>query len=1036
MTMRRFIILSVTVLANCALCGAGGRDSLFIDGEWTACAVPSDTEKAVGYAVNASDGVVDGRRVLLPGSADENRLGARNPDTLNTSGLTRLCPFEGRAVYSRKVRIPRSFAHRRLRLVLERTKPSTLYVDEDSVGTLGNILSPQVYELPAISPGSHVISLAVDNSPSAVPSGIHSSHAWSDATQTNWNGVIGKMFIESADSVFISSVKISPSVADGTAEVEMRIVSHRDIPDAVISVTATPEPAEGVAAVRPSEGVASTEAAEDRLCLKALVRRDLVKGLNVVSVTVDMGESPLLWSEFHPHLYRFDVSVEADGHSDSVTERAGMRDFSVSGTSFTINGFKTFLRGKHDACVFPLTGYPPASVDEWRQVFATARQYGINHYRFHSWTPPEAAFEAADLEGMYLQVELPLWGEVSRNNVALNDFLLREAKLILEEYGNHPSFVMMSLGNELYGDVALMGEWTEMLREADGRPLYCFGSNNFLGWNGAQPGEDFFVACRVGWGEGFSSHVRTTFAFADADGGGILNSVRPGTEADYSAAVSASPVPVISHENCQFQSYPDFSQIERYTGVLYPYNLEVFRRRLADAGMEGYDGVFSRASGEFAVECFKADLEYALRTPGFGGFQMLDLQDYPGQGTALVGVLDAFMESKGAVTPKRFREFCAPVVALAEFESHCLTRRDTLEVALLISNYCEHDWTAPLRWSLSALPQAGCSAAVLGDGCRGAAFGGRDLVSGEVRAQVPLGDVMTVGHISVPLEKVTAGLPQDAALSLLLRLESGDCSNSYRFWAYPTAETLAASGKPAESVALDEFSASVGTSASEPVDSAEAPSGLEADVAVVTAADDSLKSLLSEGRTVLLIPEHSEVEGSTLGGMFIPDFWNWSMFKTISENAGKEVSPGTFSVICDPGHPAFALFPNDGRSDWQWWSVTRNSRPLILDELDRYFPVLQMIDNPERCHRLGILAEFAVGNGRLMVCMTDLDAIADTPEGAAFRASVLRYVASEDFRPSYRLEWSELQKLLYGRRESVDIEGVRNQTDYSRFAEN
>lgn len=1062
MTMRRFIILSVAVLANCALCGAGVRDSLFIDGEWTASAVSANAETAVVTeaagvaedAVNASGGVVTGSRVILPGSADENRLGARNPDTLNTSGLTRLYPFEGRAVYSRKVRIPRSFAHRRLRLVLERTKPSTLYVDGDSVGTLGNILSPQVYELPALRPGIHVISLAVDNSPSAVPSGIHSSHAWSDATQTNWNGVIGKMFIESADSVFISSVKISPSVADGTAEVEMRIVSHRDIPDAVISVTATPERADDVAAIEASEGVADTEftddvaatgvsggvagadAAEDMACRKVLVGQNLVKGANVVSVSVDMGESPLLWSEFHPHLYRFDVSVEADGHSDSVTEHIGMRDFSVSGTSFTINGFKTFLRGKHDACVFPLTGYPPASVDEWRQVFATAREYGINHYRFHSWTPPEAAFEAADLEGMYLQVELPLWGEVSRNNVALNDFLLREAKLILEEYGNHPSFVMMSLGNELYGDMALMGEWTEMLREADVRPLYCFGSNNFLGWNGPQPGEDFFVACRVGWGEGFSSQVRTTFAFADADGGGILNSLRPGTSADYSAAVSASPVPVISHENCQFQSYPDFSQIERYTGVLYPYNLEVFRRRLADAGMEGYDGVFSRASGEFAVECFKADLEYALRTPGFGGFQMLDIQDYPGQGTALVGVLDAFMESKGVVTPERFRGFCAPVVALAEFESHCLTRRDTLEVALLISNYCEHDWTAPLRWSFSALPQAGCSAAVLGDGCRGAAFGGRELVSGEVRAQVPQGDVMTVGHISVPLEKVTSGLPQNAALSLLLRLESGDCSNSYRFWAYPTAETLAAFGRPAESVGLDVVSASVGTSASESVDSAEVPSGLKADVAVVTAADDSLKSLLSEGRTVLLIPEHSEVEGSTLGGMFIPDFWNWSMFKTISENAGKEISPGTFSVICDPGHPAFALFPNDGRSDWQWWSVTRNSRPLILDELDGYFPVLQMIDNPERCHRLGILAEFAVGNGRLMVCMTDLDAIADTPEGAAFRASVLRYVASEDFRPSYRLEWSELQKLLYGRRESVDIEGVRNQTDYSRFAEN
>ena len=945
---KRLSMTVAAVLACCAVCGAGVRDSLFLDGTWNAVPVLSQ----------ASGQSAECREVHLPGTADENRLGERNADTSVTSALTRLYPFEGKAVYSRTVRIPRSFSGKRLRLVLERTKPSVLYVDGDSIGSLGNILTPQVYDLPCLKPGRHEISLTVDNSPSSVPEEIHSSHAWSDATQTNWNGVVGKMFIEAADPVFISSVDIYPSVANGTAEVRLCVVSHRDIKEAFVKVSAVPE------------RFADAPGAE------AEKKISLQEGENVVSVTVDMGASPLLWSEFHPDLYRFGISVDAGDFSDSVTEYAGMRDFSTSGTSFTINGFKTFMRGKHDACVFPLTGYPPMSVHEWRKVFAKAKEYGINHYRFHSWTPPEAAFEAADREGIYLQVELPLWGEVSRENGRLNDFLLREAEMILEEYGNHPSFVMMSLGNELHGDVSLMREWVGAMRERDGRHLYCFGSNNNLGWNGPQDGEDYFVACRVGWGEGFSMHTRTTFAFADAEDGGILNGTRPCTSGDYSEAVAASPVPVISHENCQFQSYPDFSRTEKYTGVMYPYNLEIFRKRLSGAGMEGMDKTFAKASGEFAAECFKADLEYAFRTPGFGGFQMLDLQDYPGQGTALVGVLDAFMDSKGAVSPEKFRESCAPVVLLAEFDDYCMSRGDTLVVRLAVANYEERDWTETLRWSLSV--------------------DGGKTVAGETVAGVLQGGVACVGTVSLPVEELAAGLPDDDAFSIDLRLRSGGYSNSYRLWAYP-----------------------------------DMTEDMHGDVEIVTAADGRLKSLLDAGKRVLLVPEHSSVVQNTVGGMFIPDFWNWSMFKTISERAGKMVSPGTLSVLCDPGHPLFSCFPNEGRSGWQWWSICRNSRPLILDSVAGYRPVVQVIDNAERCHRLALLAEFSVGNGSLLVCMTDLDAVSGTPEGAAFRASVLRYLASPDFQPSYRLSWDALQDLLYGDRRSSDIQGVENQTDYS-----
>lgn len=991
MMKKRLAITVAAVLAYCTLCGAGVRDSLFLDGAWNAETVQSG---ASGQALAC-------REVYLPGTADENRLGERNTDTLMTSALTRLYPFEGKAVYSRTVRIPSSFSEKRLRLVLERTKPSVLYVDGDSIGSLGNILTPQVYDLPCLKPGKHEISLIVDNSPASVPEEIHSSHAWSDATQTNWNGVIGKMFVEAADSVFISSVNIYPSVDNGTAEVRLCVVSHRDIREASVNISAVPElngaSGASVAAVvqesagEPVRGMHPVE--------KVVKRMSLRKGENIVSVIVDMGESPLLWSEFHPDLYRFGISLDAGDFSDSVTEYAGMRDFSVAGTSLTINGFRTFLRGKHDACVFPLTGYPPMSVLEWRKVFDRAREYGINHYRFHSWTPPEAAFEAADREGVYLQVELPLWGEVSRENKRLNAFLQNEAERILDEYGNHPSFVMMSLGNELHGDVSLMREWVKTMRECDGRHLYCFGSNNNLGWNGPQEGEDYFVACRVGWSEGFSMHTRTTFAFADAEEGGILNGVRPATSGNYSKAVAASPVPVISHENCQFQSYPDFSKIGKYTGVLYPYNLEIFRKRLADAGMEGMDSIFAKASGEFAAECFKADLEYAFRTPGFGGFQMLDLQDYPGQGTALVGVLDAFMDSKGAVSPEMFRGFCAPVVLLAEFDDYCLSRGDTLDLRLAVANYEERDWTDKFSWSLSVH--------------------GRKTVTGENVTAVQQGGVAFVGRISLPVEELAAGLPEDAAFSIDLRLWSGDYSNSYRLWVYPDAELLAMKACPEHGDMVEKGSM-------------KNCDGYKCgDVEIVTVADERLKSLLDDGERVLLVPEHSSVEQNTVGGMFIPDFWNWSMFKTISERAGKTVSPGTLSVLCDPEAPLFSYFPNEGRSGWQWWSICRNSRPLILDSLAGHIPLVQVIDNAERCHRLGILAEFSVGNGSLLVCMTDLDAVSGTPEGAAFRASVLRYLRSPDFRPSYRLSWDALQNLLYGDRQTSDIQGVENRTDYS-----
>lgn len=890
----------------------------------------------------------------LPGTTDENRLSERNRDTLVTYQLTRLYPYSGKVIYTREINIPESFRGKKLFLMMERTKPSTVWVDGDSIGSYGHLYAPHRYELPALAVGKHQLKIRIDNSPASVPKEIQGSHAWTDATQTNWNGILGEFYIEAVPVSYIQSVQVYPEVDKKQALVIVEVDADKD-GKAILDV----------------DGYAWNTSETHTLSPQQLAVR-LKKGRNRIELPVNMGDKPLLWSEFHPALYKLNITLRAGKNRDSRMVDFGMRKFEVEGTQFVINGYKTFLRGKHDACVFPLTGYGPMDVASWQRVFRVAKQYGINHYRCHSFTPPRAALEAADIEGIYYQIELPLWGYIKRENTVLNDFLKREGDMLLEHFGNHPSFMMLGLGNELDAEIDVVREWLDDFRNQDNRHLYCFGSNNNLGWKGPQDGEDFFVTCRVGGGDGYTTHVRTSFAYVDAEKGGILNNTRPATDKDYSGAIAHCPRPVVGHENCQFQIYPDYGQIEKYTGVLHPYNLEIFRDRLKENHLSSQAKTFHQATGHFSIECYKADMEYAFRTPGFGGFQLLDLQDYPGQGSALVGILDAFMDSKGIVAPETFYGFCAPLVPLALMKDHCWLNTQPLHIDVALSNYVEGDWNEPVRWSLVS-------------------DNGVWKRDGVLMASIAQGKVGKAGSIDLSL----SGLKE--AQRLTLTLTTGKYRNYYHLWVYP-----------------DETAESEGS------------------VHVASFLNDDLRTRLESGASVLLIPDHDSIVAQSVGGMFTPDYWNYSMFKTISENAGKEVSPGTLSILTDPGHPLLKYFPTECHSDWQWWSITRNSRPMILNATrGEYRPLIQVVDNIERNHKLGLVFEFAVGKGKLLVCMIDLQAIAGTPEGNQFRTSLLRYMKSDAFHPTEQLAWKELDALFHTDINQRQIIGVKNESDYT-----
>ena len=811
--MKRFIVI---IAATILLAGSACRPETDLSGTWE---VALDKEGTL----TADSPFEDTMR--LPGTTDLAGKGEEPADADKTARLTRRHSYVGKAWYRRKITVPRTWKGMDIFLFLERTKAATIFIDGRQVAGGNDISTPQEYNLGPLDPGQHTLAVCVDNA-GGVPEGvIRSSHMYSEDTQTNWNGIIGRMEIGP------QSQRKAKATAPGN---------------------------------------------------DGLPRLEVVDG------------------------------------------------------QFMAGGHKVFLRGKHDACVFPLTGHVPMDKPTWTDYFRTCSEYGINHVRFHSWCPPEAAFEAADELGIYLQPELPFWGTLEGDE--LLGFLRKEGLNIVRTYGHHPSFALFSLGNELWGEPEVMQDLVDTFRAEAPWILYTNGTNAYLGHRGYVEGMDFQATCRTGGEpyEGYEKHVRSSFAFCDSQDGGILNHFYPGTMRNFSEALKASPVPVISHETGQFQTYPDYSEIGKYTGPLAPYNLMEFRRRLEAAGLGDQAEDFHRASGKWSARLYKADIEMCLRTPGLGGFQLLDIQDYPGQGSAYVGILDAFMDSKGIVTPKEWTGWCSETVPLAEFDGYCWLQDDTFTAEVKVAHFSPEEITG-VSWTIG--------------------FDGKEFASGHMAP--PSGEgLLDVGEIRVDLNAI----PVPSRGNLCVKVMTGgtqprEYSNDWPLWLYPDENMPDKSG-----------------------------------VTVARRLDEEVERTLESGGKVLLMP--SDTSG-TVGGLFQTDYWNYRMFKRICENNGKPVSPGTLGILTDPRHPLFEEFPTGEHTDWQWFPIIKESHPVILDGLDGITPIVQVIDNIERNHKLGLLYEVPVEKGRLLVCASDLEQVLDYPEGRQFYTAVLDYLRSD-----------------------------------------
>ena len=663
--------------------------------------------------------------------------------------------------------------------------------------------------------------------------------------------------------------------------------------------------------------------------------------VNDTTYHLELGADTLRWDEFHPQLYTRTVVYQ--GMPVSIT--FGLRDIRVDGRQLYINNRPLFMRGTVGNCCFPETGYPPTDEASWERVLAKCKEYGINLIRFHSYCPPEAAFSVADRLGIYLQPEGPSWpnhGIKLRRGMPIDQYLLDEGRRMIDTYGHHPSFCMMAAGNEPAGDwVPYCRDWVKAMKAYDPTRLYC-GASVGGGW---------------AWDEGSDYHVKAGARGLDWD------KVAPHSDDDYYDQIlyprnykgkEPNNEPIIAHEHGQWCAFPDFKEISQYTGVYKARNFEIFQDLLRDNGMASQAEKFLMASGHLQVLAYKYEIERNLRTKDYAGFQLLGLNDYSGQGTALVGPLNVHWREKGYCTKEDWTEFCSPIVPLAKFPKFVYTNNETLQVPIEVYNA-----SARALLNIKATWHIG------------------DITGTLPTTTIPVGKNFSLGTITLPLSQF------EIPTKLTLAVQLGDnIKNHWDFWVYP--KTIDESPLNAQLSTLN---------------------FIETDT-----LDDKAIKVLEQGGDVLLTAGGKIRYGNDVRHTYLPVFWNTSWFKMRP--------PHTTGAYIQSKHPVFRDFPTDDWQNLNWWELVNRTQVMNLNEFPTDFqPIVQPIDTWHVSRKLGMLLEVKVLNGRLLMTTLPISlnsqlSTLNSPVARQLRYAVKHYMASKDFNPSVKVEVDIIRHLF------------------------
>ncbi|WP_162251963.1 sugar-binding domain-containing protein [Massilia sp. Root335] len=918
--------LAAAMLFGAAAASANAADTLDLAGTWRFALDPADTGVAEHWDTRTLPD-----RIRIPGILNAQGYGdeitAHTPWVLSlydkhwnlredykafTAPGQMKVPFLsqpprhylGAAWYQRDVEVPRGWRGKRVVLHLERPRwGSSAWIDDRALGSDLSLVAPHDYDIGMLAPGKHRVTVRVDSR--VLMAYRPDSHSISDSLGMSWNGIVGRAELRATSPVYIDDAQVFPDVATRSVLVKLKV---------------------GNGGGKAGQGT-----------IEANGRRVAVRWTPAggsAEFRVQYPGDTQTWDEWHPALQSLKLRLRGPGADDARTVSFGFVQVAARGTDILVNGRPVFLRGTHDGGDFPLTGYPPTDVAYWKKIFAINKAWGINHIRFHSFTPPDAAFQAADEVGIYLQIEPGMWNRFEPGS-PIEAMLYDETERLIRAYGNHPSFLLLSPSNEPSGRwKEVFAKWIARFRAEDPRRLYTNGTGHTEKVvPDLDKDTDYLAVQRIG-----PKPLRNKTGWFGRD---------------YAASLDGIKVPVIAHEMGQWVAYPDFSVIDKFTGYLRPGNYEIFRESARRHGVLDRDHDFALASGRWQVACYKEEIEAALRTRGMSGYQLLDLHDYLGQGTALVGILDTFWESKGYATPEAFRRFNGETVPLARLTRSVLTTRDAFDVPVEIAHYGQQPLAGARPW------------------WRIEDDGGRAVVQGRfAQLDIPIGKNIPLGRVATDL----ARLPAPAHYKLVVGLDGTAVANDWNFWLYP-----------------DKVDAAV-------------PAGV-----LVTRAWPEAEARLAQGGSVLYLPRKADLDWTSPPLADVPVFWNRLMNPGWSRMLGLWVDRAHPALAGFPTADHMDWQWSDLVAGARAFNLARLPAGLR--------PIVQPIDDWNRNYRLGAVFEAKVGSGRLVVSTFDLEnRLDERPAARQLRRSLLDYMAGARFEPATAVDPAALRASLFDTR--------------------
>lgn len=937
----------------------------------------------------------------LPGTLDENGIGHRDvganqwhPDAVlgNAAGeidkdapiatrFTRRHTYEGEARISRKITVP-DYGTDRLFVLAERARALRLLVDGEACAVFrqGTLSTPYIFELTGAAPGEHEFTFLSDNSYPGMPkAAICYSSAATDETQTNWNGILGECSMYTRPQNFIDSLRVYPRAVKKEEKnkaggyvldvcVELAPGAKKVYKDAKIILQS-----EALAAGELEDTQTLTEIisySREGLAEAGTDKEENPKTMEIWFRDLPLRENVKLWDEDEGNLYEMAVTLDngmsAEDKGGSTAEcrtRFGIRSFGDNGSGrLALNGRAIFLRGEANCAEYPETGHPPMTIPEWKEMLLKYRSYGINFVRFHSHCEPEAAFAAADELGMLLQPELSHWDPKDAFGTE-ESYRYYRAELVdlLKTYANHPSFVMLTLGNELQAQDEGRGRMRELVRTAkrmDPTRLYANGSNAFYGEEGCDPESDFYTSqsCK-------DVVIRGTFSGMR----GYLNENYPSADRTYDEAMAEIrkeyQKPVFSFEVGQFEVLPDFEELESFQGISDPVNLKLIKKRVEERGLLPTWEKYVEATGELSRLAYREEIEAAMRTRELSGISLLGLQDFPGQGTALVGMMNSHLEPKpyDFARPERFREFFQECRILVKLPHYTYEAGERLIAEVEAANFGKGNIEGVFCWTL-----AGKKSVSENGNCEPAEIKSKNTVIAtgedtEITICRP-GSYTEVGSLDIPLDFVE----KNTALTLKVRI--GDSISAYPIWVYRKTTPVCPEN-----------------------------------VYETRAFDVKTREILQNGGRVYLSPDaDKESLPNSIKTQFTTDFWSVGTF------ADQE---GGMGQLIDTEHPIFKEFPTDFHTDWQWWIMATKRAVIlphpmktIITEMDSYAflrPMAQMI-------------EFRCLKGKVLLSTMELHKSQQYPEVRALQASIYTYLSGENFEPAEEITEEELSMLVRG----------------------